>query len=157
MARYIVTEVNRKGNELSIVVPVQPDVHDGPALRAAIACAHKTDSRILAVVYRPAHEFAAEAVNDEVDRLSILLDDADVAYTILPITSTDDIAAKIVSIAHEESAELVVVTLERKPAKGRLVMGSDLQKLFLEAPCPILTVRPDTCITTSIPAIIESI
>lgn len=55
-----------------------------------------------------------------------------------------DVADDLIRIAEEEAAELVVIGIRSRSAVGKMLMGSVAQRVIMEAPCPVLTVRPDT-------------
>ena len=54
-----------------------------------------------------------------------------------------DVGAEIVRVAEESHAELVVIGIRPRSAVGKVLMGSVAQVVITEAPCPVLTVRPD--------------
>ena len=54
-----------------------------------------------------------------------------------------DVGAEIVRVAEESHAELVVIGIRPRSAVGKMLMGSVAQTVITEAPCPVLTVRPD--------------
>jgi nucleotide-binding universal stress UspA family protein len=49
---------------------------------------------------------------------------------------------KIVEVAEEEKADLLVVTTHGRTGLVHLVMGSVAEKIVRTAPCPVLTIRP---------------
>ncbi len=44
--------------------------------------------------------------------------------------------------AREHGADLVVVGLRRRSAVGKAILGSYEQEILMDAPCPVLSVRP---------------
>ena len=54
-----------------------------------------------------------------------------------------DVGAEIVRVAEESHAELVVIGIRPRSAVGKMLMGSVALTVITEAPCPVLTVRPD--------------
>jgi universal stress protein A len=49
---------------------------------------------------------------------------------------------KIVEVAEEEKADLIVITTHGRTGLSHLVMGSVTEKVIRTAPCPVLTMRP---------------
>jgi nucleotide-binding universal stress UspA family protein len=49
---------------------------------------------------------------------------------------------KIVEVAEEEKADLIVMTTHGRTGLSHLVMGSVAEKIVRTAPCPVLTIRP---------------
>jgi nucleotide-binding universal stress UspA family protein len=49
---------------------------------------------------------------------------------------------KIIEVAEEEKADLIVMTTHGRTGLSHLVMGSVAEKVVRTAPCPVLTIRP---------------
>lgn len=49
---------------------------------------------------------------------------------------------EILAVAQEHRAELVVIGLRRRSPVGKLLMGSTARRVLLDAPCPVLAVKP---------------
>ncbi|MFC8599937.1 universal stress protein [Isoptericola sp. NPDC057191] len=58
------------------------------------------------------------------------------------VAGTGDLADDLVRTAQEAGAELIVVGLRRRSPVGKLILGSGAQRILLEAPCPVLAVKP---------------
>jgi len=54
-----------------------------------------------------------------------------------------DVADEIVRVAEQNHAELVVIGIRPRSSVGKALMGSVAQRVIMDAPCPVLTVRPD--------------
>lgn len=54
----------------------------------------------------------------------------------------DDIVEAFAKVAESASARLVVIGLRRRSPVGKLVTGSDAQRLLLDLDVPILAVKP---------------
>lgn len=54
-----------------------------------------------------------------------------------------DSAEDVIFVAGEVSAELIVVGLRRRSPVGKLVLGSNAQRILLDAPCPVLAVKAE--------------
>ena len=54
-----------------------------------------------------------------------------------------DVGAEIVRVAEDNHAELVVIGIRPRSPVGKVLMGSVAQVVIMDAPCPVLTVRPD--------------
>lgn len=53
-----------------------------------------------------------------------------------------DVADDLISTAEEIGAQLVVLGLRRRSPVGKLILGSNAQRVLFDAPCPVLTVKP---------------
>lgn len=49
----------------------------------------------------------------------------------------------ILGVVDEVGAELVVVGLHRRSPVGKALLGSNAQRILLDAPCPVLAVRSE--------------
>ena len=59
-------------------------------------------------------------------------------------TAVDDASDQLVDLAEEVDADLIVIGLRRRSPVGKLILGSNAQRVLLDAPCPVLTVKPRT-------------
>jgi nucleotide-binding universal stress UspA family protein len=53
-----------------------------------------------------------------------------------------DIAEEILSVTREVSAEALVIGIRHRSQVGKLLMGSVATRLLMEAPCPVIAVKP---------------
>ena len=50
-------------------------------------------------------------------------------------------AEDLIGVAEEIDAELIVIGLRRRTPVGKLILGSNAQRILLDAPCPVLAVK----------------
>jgi nucleotide-binding universal stress UspA family protein len=53
-----------------------------------------------------------------------------------------DVAGEILDVASAVDPRLLVVGVRRRTPMGKLIMGSIAQRLILDAPCPVVAVKP---------------
>jgi nucleotide-binding universal stress UspA family protein len=54
-----------------------------------------------------------------------------------------DPAEDLIAVAGETGADFIVIGLRRRTPVGKLILGSNAQRILLEAPCPVLAVKAD--------------
>ena len=52
-----------------------------------------------------------------------------------------DPAEDLIKVAEEVSADFIVIGLRRRSPVGKLILGSNAQRILLDAPCPVLAVK----------------
>jgi len=50
-------------------------------------------------------------------------------------------AEDLISVADETGADLIVIGLRRRTPVGKLILGSNAQRILLDAPCAVLAVK----------------
>ena len=119
---------------MSIVVGLLSTAEGQAALTAAVTEARERNAPLAVVVTRPEDE------REAVQAIEARLDDAGVAFTVVP--GPGDLADDLVRTAHGSGAELIVIGLRRRSPVGKLILGSGAQRILLEAPGPVLAVKP---------------
>lgn len=129
---------------MSVVVGYVPTPEGDAALDAAIHEAQARGSRVVVVLSERGHRFGSEATElaahaDEVRRR---LDEQGVRHDVRMTSRGRDVADDIISAASEGDCELIVIGLRRRSPVGKLILGSNAQRILLDAPCPVLAVKP---------------
>jgi len=131
----------------TIVVGYVPKPEGDAALRRAAEEAQLRGSRLVVVnSHRGGREFdrddaaESETALDEVRRE---LTAAGVEHEIRQLVRGLDPADDLVSVAEELAAEFIVIGLRRRSPVGKLILGSNAQRVLLDAPCPVLAVKAD--------------
>lgn len=75
-----------------------------------------------------------EAVRRELEK-----DVAD--FEVLELVRGNDPTEDLIEVAAEVGAALIVIGLRRRTPIGKLVLGSNAQRILLEADCPVLSVK----------------
>jgi nucleotide-binding universal stress UspA family protein len=53
-----------------------------------------------------------------------------------------DVADEILAVAREVAAEALVIGIRHRSQVGKMLMGSVATRLLMEAPCPVVAVKP---------------
>ncbi|MCC2333462.1 universal stress protein [Cellulomonas wangsupingiae] len=75
-----------------------------------------------------------EGVREELDSLGVAHD--------IRLLEGGDVADDLISTAEAVGAERIVLGLRRRSPVGKLILGSNAQRVLFDAPCPVLTVKP---------------
>lgn len=65
-----------------------------------------------------------------------------IRFRLLRPESANDTATDLIEAAEQHGAGLLVIGLRRRSAVGKLILGSTAQRVLLQAPCPVLAVKP---------------
>jgi nucleotide-binding universal stress UspA family protein len=69
------------------------------------------------------------------------LDEAGVVYEIAQEVRGHDASEEVVDAADRVNASLIVIGLRRRTPTGKLITGSQAQRILLDAHCPVLAVK----------------
>jgi nucleotide-binding universal stress UspA family protein len=131
-------------SKTTIVIGYVPTPVGEAALEAGLeeARAHGDDVVLLNIPRRRSTvdgEFIDEATADELVARAAA---AGVTARVDQSDHGDDIVETFTKVAAAASARLVVIGLRRRSPVGKLVTGSDAQRLLLDLDVPILAVKP---------------
>lgn len=130
---------------MSVVVGYVATAEGSAALEAAAAEAVRRDVRLVVVLSERGHRFGGEqgpGLGQQADEVERRLDELDVLHEVRQTTRGRDAADDIIAAAEAEGAELIVIGLRRRSPVGKLLLGSNAQRILLDAPCPVLAVKP---------------
>jgi nucleotide-binding universal stress UspA family protein len=81
------------------------------------------------------------AFGPAMERLRTLLEAGGVEHEIRQFTSDQLASDDVVGAAEEVDAELIVIGVRRRSPVGKMLMGSDAQRILLQAECNVLAVK----------------
>jgi nucleotide-binding universal stress UspA family protein len=129
----------------TVVVGYVPKPEGEAALRTAIEEAKLRDAKLVVVnSHRGGSEFDADASTQtelEMSAVRKVVEDAGVPYEIRQLVRGFEPAEDLISIAEANSADLIVIGLRRRSPVGKLILGSNAQRVLLDAHCPVLAVK----------------
>jgi nucleotide-binding universal stress UspA family protein len=129
----------------TIVVGYVPKPEGRAALRRAAEEALLRDSRLVVVnSHRGGREFDREdAVESEsqLEEVRNELTTVGVEHEVRQLVRGMDPAEDLINVATEVGAEFIVIGLRRRSPVGKLILGSNAQRVLLDAPCPVLAVK----------------
>ena len=130
----------------TVVLGYVPKPEGEAALAASIAEAQLRGADLVVVnSHRARHDDAEEhgRIEAELDDVRARVGEAGVAVDIRHAETGLEASEDLLSIAEELDAELVVIGLRRRTPVGKLILGSNAQRILLDAHCPVLAVKSD--------------
>jgi nucleotide-binding universal stress UspA family protein len=129
----------------TVVVGYVPKPEGEAALARAIDEAKLRGSKLVIVnSHRGGQEFDGEAAiraEEQMNAVRARLDEAGVTYDLRQLVRGFEPAEDLISIAEASSADLIVIGLRRRSPVGKLILGSNAQRILLDAHCPVLAVK----------------
>ncbi len=117
------------------------------ALRRAIEEATLRKSRVVVVnSARGGDDFdgrAARQAAEAMQHVTDHLESAGVDHEVRQLVRGHDPSEDLIEVAAENDAEMIVIGLRRRSAVGKLILGSNAQRILLDAPCAVLAVKAD--------------
>ncbi|MFC7497449.1 MULTISPECIES: universal stress protein [unclassified Nocardioides] len=130
-----------------VVVGYVPKPEGEAALSTALAEAKLRGASLVVVnSHRGGADFDADAstqVDREMSAVRKTLDESGVEYEVRQLVRGFEPAEDLISIAEACQAELIVIGLRRRSPVGKLILGSNAQRVLLDAHCPVLAVKAD--------------
>jgi nucleotide-binding universal stress UspA family protein len=129
----------------TIVVGYVPKPEGKAALRRAAEEARLRGARLIVInSHRGGREFDNDdAIESEaqLDEVRSELRDAGVEHEVRQLVRGMDPADDLINVATESNADFIVIGLRRRSPVGKLILGSNAQRVLLDAPCPVLAVK----------------
>lgn len=130
---------------MAVVVGYIPTPEGRAALAAARSEAKERNLKLIVVnSFKGGSSFTAESSLDadseaEGIRRELTAEGAD--FEILTLVRGNDPTDDLIEVAEKHNASLIVIGLRRRSPIGKLVLGSNAQRVLLEADCPVLSVK----------------
>jgi nucleotide-binding universal stress UspA family protein len=126
-----------------VVVAYVPNQHGRAALEHGIAEARLRNARLLVANSAGSDAFADASRLGEEDeaRLRTELEAAGVPFEIHQLGSQRSPSEHVIDLAESVGASVLVIGLRRRSRVGKLVMGSNAQRILLDSTVPVLAVK----------------
>ena len=129
---------------MTVVVAWSADQYGAAALAHGVAQAEQKheDLVVVNVTRGDALVDRRYAADDEIARVTAAVKalglEVRVAHGVV-----DDVAAAVVDEIRSTDASLAVVGIRHRSPVGKMLLGSVAQRIILDAPCPVLAVKPE--------------
>jgi nucleotide-binding universal stress UspA family protein len=112
--------------------------------RAAEECVLRGTKLVVISSHRGGKDFDADEAGQfesELTRVKAMLDDQGLQHEVRQLVRGNDPAEDLISVAEEENADFIVIGLRRRSPVGKLILGSNAQRILLDASGPGLAVK----------------
>lgn len=131
---------------MSVVVGYVATPEGAAALDTAVAEARTRGVGLVVILSERGHRFGGEAPDLDAQAADVRarVQGSGVEVDVRQTGTGRDVAEDIIDAAREAGAQLIVIGLRRRSPVGKLLLGSNAQRILLDAPCPVLAVKPPT-------------
>jgi len=132
---------------VAIVVGYVPRAEGRAALRRGAEEARLRNTRLVVINSnrggRDLDEKEAARHEKELADVRAELDRDGIENEVRQLVRGNEPAEDLIAVAGETDADFIVIGLRRRTPVGKLIMGSNAQRILLEAPCPVLAVKAE--------------
>lgn len=132
---------------MTIVVGYVPKAEGRAALRRAAEEAKLRRTRLIVVnSHRGGREPDPEEASRSERELAAVqrsLEESGLDHEVRQLVRGLEPAEDLIAVAEEVRADFIVIGLRRRSPVGKLILGSNAQRILLDAPCPVLAVKAD--------------
>ena len=128
---------------MTVLVGYVPNQFGEAALTAGVAEARRRHEPLL-VVNLSRDDVAADphrAAEEQLDRVRRDLEELGLAAEVRRIEEGNDSAEAMLDVAAEVDASVIVIGLRHRTPVGKLLLGSNAQRILIDARCPVLAVK----------------
>ncbi len=130
---------------MAVVVGYVPTAEGRAALRQAVQECRLRNTRLV-VINSSRGGNALSAVDaarsaQELDDVAAQLDADGLEHEVRQLVRGLEPSEDLIAVAEEVAAQVIVIGLRRRSPVGKLILGSNAQRVLLDAPCPVLAVK----------------
>lgn len=128
---------------MPVVVGAVPTREGRAAIRRAAeeARLRQTSLVVVTTTRRGEDDTDTDELRATLAEASLSLEEADLEVLNVDGASGGDVAEDLVTAAAEHEAACIVIGLRRRSPVGKLILGSNAQRILLDAACPVLAVK----------------
>lgn len=130
---------------MTIVVGFVPTKEGRAALARAVEEARGRSARLVVINSsrgsRDLGDETSRSAEEELQRITTELTADGVEVEVRQLVRGNEPAEDLIAVANETGADLIVIGLRRRTPVGKLILGSNAQRILLDAPCAVLAVK----------------
>lgn len=130
---------------MTIVVGYVPTKEGQAALARAVEEAKLRSTKLVIInSNRGGRDFGDETSRDHeavLQGIAADLADSGVDLVVRQLVRGNEPAEDLIAVANEVDSDLIVIGLRRRTPVGKLILGSNAQRILLDAPCAVLAVK----------------
>ncbi|HEY9293221.1 MAG TPA: universal stress protein [Microlunatus sp.] len=127
-------QADSTGTDSTVVVGYSAKPEGRAALARGIAMAKLNGSKIVIVHTAP---------EDDAPEVRAELDASGLSYDIHQAPDVLDPAEELIKVSEASADAMIVIGLRRRSPVGKLLLGSNAQRVLLDASCPVLAVKAE--------------
>jgi len=129
----------------TVVLGYVPTPEGEAALAASISEARLRGANLVVVNSHRRHGDSEKErrLEAELDDVRARVEQAGVSVEVRQPEAGLEAAEDLLQVADEVKADLVVIGLRRRTPVGKLILGSNAQRILLDASCPVLAVKSE--------------
>lgn len=131
---------------IGVAFSTTPAGHAALRLAAREAAVHQTDLIVLNVTDSAEHADdpeAAATVHSAVEQSLVEGSVPRVVWSVASDATQGSLAAALIGLAELHNVELLVIGSRPRSAVSKLIMGSTVRQVVMDAPMPVVVVKPD--------------
>lgn len=130
--------VAHQASSASNQIALQTAAQEAALRHADLAVLHIVEALDLDIT-----EAYQQGLADEVDKALRAIDVPDLEWRLhLAVGGGDDVSSKVLDLARQVDATLLVIGARRRSPVGKFLLGSVTQTLILDADMPVVVVKP---------------
>jgi nucleotide-binding universal stress UspA family protein len=130
---------------MPVVVGYVPTAEGRAALEQAVRECRLRNTRLVVInSYRGGGLLGRDDTaryGQELDDVRGRLEKEGVEHEVRPLVMGVEPAEDLIAVAEEVAADMIVIGLRRRSPVGKLILGSNAQRILLDATCPVLAVK----------------
>ena len=130
---------------MTIVVGFVPTKEGRAALSRAVEEARLRQSKLVVINSnrggRDYDDDTSQTAEAELQRVTDELSVDGLELEVRQLVRGNEPAEDLIAVANDTDADLIVIGLRRRTPVGKLILGSNAQRILLDAPCAVLAVK----------------